>query len=516
MGPWPAGLERLRPLALLPDGEFWLAREIRDGQAALLVVKIHREEGLPAQAQVLRVPDHDPIEYLGGGTYGEVLLYQERDTGRRVAVKFFTRGGGSLEWQMLQAEVKQLALLADDPGIVQIKDVEPAAQPPYYVMTYAEHGSLAKRLAEKGPLPVRQALALFRRTAEALAYVHAKGVRHCDLKPGNVLLDARDRPLLADFGQAHLASDLSPALGTFFYMAPEQATLEAVIADTRWDVYSLGALVHALVTGKPPHEDQTVLLTLNRTAHLPRRLEKYRHWVTTRPRPTAHHRAKGMDRRLAEIVDQCLEVDPERRFHDAGAVLAALDRRQRHLRRRPLLIFGLIAPVVVMLTMTAFGALVGSGALGQAQDVLAQQLQTNDKVMSQLVVNVLQNQLDDRVSLVERRASDPSLIADLKDTPQVVVGAAAEAASWRRNCVTSCCASRSTTGKATSSSGRWSTHADTSWRTSFRSRNCTAAPGPGATGSTATATSSATRGSGSRPSTTSTCRSLTWPRASMN
>ncbi len=321
-GPWPAGLERLRPLALLPDGEFWLARELRQGAVSLLAVKITRQEGTQPQALVLRVPDHDPIDYLGSGTYGEVLLYQERSTGRRVAVKFFTRGGGSLEWQMLQAEVKQLALMGDDPGIIQIKDVEPASQPPFYIMTYAEHGSLAKHLADEGPMPVREALRIFRHTAEALAYVHAKGVRHCDLKPGNVLLDARDRPLLADFGQAHLASDLSPALGTFFYMAPEQANLEPSIADTRWDVYSLGALMYALVTGQPPHEDQAMLQTLHNTASLSRRLQKYRDWVARQPSPAKHRRVKGMDRRLADIIGQCLEIDPgpqtSRRRHRPG------------------------------------------------------------------------------------------------------------------------------------------------------------------------------------------------------
>jgi hypothetical protein len=363
---------------------------------------------------VLRVADHEPIDYLGAGTYGEVLLYRELATGRRVAVKFFTHTGGSLEWQLLQAEVKQLAMMDDDPGIVQIKDVEPAGQPPYYIMTYAEHGSLGKRLAETGPMPVAQALRIFRRAAEALAYVHAKGVRHCDLKLGNVLLDAVDRPLLADFGQAHLASDLSPALGTFFYMAPEQATLEPGLADTRWDVYGLGALMYALVTGKPPHEDREMLETLNRTSNLPHRLQKYREWVRKNPPPRAHRRVKGMDRRLADIISHCLEVDPTNRPHDAGAVVEALDRRRKDHRRQPLLLFGLIAPVVVMLVMTGFGALVGSSVLGQAQDALGSQVCSNEEVMARLVANVLHNRLDTRVAEVQRRAADPVLLTDLR------------------------------------------------------------------------------------------------------
>ena len=133
----------------------------------------------------------------------------------------------------------QLARLYGDPGIVQLQDLEPDASPPYCILTYAEGGSLADRLKD-GPLPVSEALHIFRDAATALAYVHAKGIIHCDLKPGNVLRDARGKALLADFGQAHLASDLTPALGTFFYMAPEQADLSVTIPDTRWDVYAPG------------------------------------------------------------------------------------------------------------------------------------------------------------------------------------------------------------------------------------------------------------------------------------
>src|SRR5262249_20923922 len=154
------------------------------------------------------------------------------------------------------------------------------------------------------------------------------------------LLDARGRALLADFGQAHLSCDASPALGTFFYMAPEQADLEKQIPDTRWDVYALGALLHALLLGRPPRADLTLRRELEGTAELPHRLRRYRDSVRRLPLSRAHRHVKGMDRALAQILERCLDVNPDQRFRDAGAVLEALDRRAQQQRRRPLLIFG--------------------------------------------------------------------------------------------------------------------------------------------------------------------------------
>jgi hypothetical protein len=362
----------------------------------------------PGQAAASRhVPGYRLAEPLGAGTYGEVWLAEEERTGIRVAIKFLAHGTG-LEWQLVQAEVKQLALLHADPGIVQLLDVELEACPPYYVMAYAERGSLARRL-EQGPLPLGEAVEVFRQVAEALAYVHAKGVRHCDLKPGNVLLNARRRALIADFGQAHLSTDASPALGTFFYMAPEQADLVRQIPDTRWDVYGLGAIFYALLTGHPPRETAEARAELGGTPDLRERLRRYREWVTKAPRPDAHRRVPGMDRRLAEIVDGCLEVDPERRLHDAGAVLAALARRERLRRQRPLLVFGFVAQVLLFLLMGGIAAWAATAAVARSEAALVEQLLESDQVAASLVANGVQEQVRARLRLLERFANDPAL-----------------------------------------------------------------------------------------------------------
>jgi hypothetical protein len=365
-----------------------------------------------------QVPGYEVSNPLGKGTYGEVWRAREKSTGIRVAIKFFAHGTGQ-QWLFLQEEVKRLAELDGVQGIVQLKDVAPDARPPYYVMAYYDQGSLAERL-EKGPLPLPEALALFRQVAEALAYVHAKGIRHCDLKPGNVLLDARGRAVIADFGQAHFSSDASPALGTFFYMAPEQADLSRQIPDTRWDVYGLGALFYALLTGHPPHEDDDFRRQLGGTAELSHRLHRYREYIRRAPRPTEHHRVRGMDRALVDILDRCLELDPEKRLRDAGEVLAALDRRERRHRQRPWLLFGLAAPVLLLLFMAAAGFGLGEAALENSRRDLTAQFLENEEVNARLVANVVQEHIEARIKLL--RAFDRpylSCAATCKDRRQL-------------------------------------------------------------------------------------------------
>jgi predicted Ser/Thr protein kinase len=353
------------------------------------------------------------VRLLGEGTFGKVWLYAQHESDKPVAVKFFTRGT-SRQFRGLLAEVKKLALLDGDPGIVQVYDVEADAVPPYFVMTYAPGGSLAQLLAARGKLPVPEALALFRRVTEALAYVHAKGIRHCDLKPGNVLLDAVGRPLVADFGQAHLHGEVTPALGTFFYMGPDQAEVGKSIPDTRWDVYGLGALFYAMLTGRPPRESAALRDELARTGDLAHRLTRYREWLHQAPHPDAHRRLPGMDRRLAALIDRCLELDPGKRLRDAGAVLAALDRRDRHRRRRPLLLFGLVAPVALLLAMLFAGILFGRQTVHDSEGALTRQLLNNDLVAAHLIANVVQEKLDDRARVLDRRARAPALARAVK------------------------------------------------------------------------------------------------------
>ncbi|MEM9943226.1 MAG: serine/threonine-protein kinase, partial [Planctomycetota bacterium] len=176
--------------------------------------------------------------FVGRGSYGEVWLATDLKTGRQVAIKFYLHGSGQ-QIKRLADEVEKLVVLSADRYVVQLLDVGWEAEPPYYVMEYIEHGSLEDLLRFQGSIDTVEAVELFRELALGMMHLHGKGILHCDLKPGNVLLDEGGRPRVADFGQSRLTSDQSAALGTLFYMAPEQADTTAV-PDSGWDVYALG------------------------------------------------------------------------------------------------------------------------------------------------------------------------------------------------------------------------------------------------------------------------------------
>ena len=187
----------------------------------------------------------------------------------------------------------------------------------YFSMGFVDGQCLSARIAD-GPLPAREAAELVRTVAEAVQYAHDNGVVHRDLKPGNIILDRQGNPRITDFGLAKLTeshSDLTgtgQVLGTPGYMAPEQAAAQASTVGHLSDIYSLGAILYCLLTGRPPFQAATPLETLlqvqNQESVPPRQLNP----------------SVPLD--LDTIVMKCLDKSPSRRYSSAGKLEEDLGR----------------------------------------------------------------------------------------------------------------------------------------------------------------------------------------------
>ncbi|HVA51807.1 MAG TPA: serine/threonine protein kinase [Pirellulales bacterium] len=362
-----------------------------------------RERSLHPTRPPLQVPGYRAERFLGAGAYGQVWVAVDTNTGRRVAIKFYLHRGG-LDWAVLTREVERLALLFADRYVVQLIEVGWDSDPPYFVMEYLDRGSLADRL-NAGPLPMHDAVDLFRDVAIGLVHAHGKGILHCDLKPANVLLDQDGHPRLADFGQSRLSTEQSPSLGTLFYMAPEQADLKAV-PDARWDVYALGALLYAMLTGNAPHRSDKALAYIQQAEGLEEQLSRYRQFIEQAPRLKLHRHLSGVDRALTEIVHRCLAVDPHRRFANPQAVIDALHSRNARRSRRPLLVLGLVGPFVLLSIVSLFGYNVFETALDDSRDALTRRALEADRFAAQFVAETVARELDQRWRILERVASE--------------------------------------------------------------------------------------------------------------
>lgn len=363
------------------------------------------------RAPVVSVPGLTILRCLGEGAYGSVWQAREKNTGKLVAVKVYSHRGG-LDWSLLSREVEKLAILYTSRNVVGLLEVGWDSDPPYYVMEYLERGSLAGLLAD-GPLPVREAVRIAKGILLALVHAHGSGILHCDLKPANVLLDADLESRLCDFGQSRLSYEQAPALGTLFYMAPEQADLKAV-PDARWDVYALGAVLYQLICGAPPHRTPENERRIEAATSLEERLAVYRQLVRDGAKPSLHLRVRGVDRRLAEIVDHCLEPDQEKRFPNAQAVLDALEQRERARSFRPLLALGGLGPVLLMLALGLFYLDSMRDAVDSAARNVTTRALESDVLTVEILARSVARELEKRTAELEELARDPDLQSAIK------------------------------------------------------------------------------------------------------
>ncbi|HVZ49112.1 MAG TPA: serine/threonine-protein kinase, partial [Gemmatimonadaceae bacterium] len=268
-----------------------------------------------------RLQDHLGTGYaiqaeLGGGGMSRVFVAEETALARRVVIKVLHPTlAATVSAERFEREILLVAGL-NHPNIVPVLSAGECRGLPYFIMPFIEGESLRARIT-RGPLSVREALAVLKDVVRALAYAHNAGVVHRDIKPANILLTGA-AAVVADFGVAKAVSaarergivtrsgeitGVGISLGTPQYMAPEQAAADPA-ADHRVDLYALGIVAYEMLTGSPPFHGRTPQALL--TAQL-----------TELPMPVAARRY-DVPVGVASLVMQCLEKNPADRPRSAG------------------------------------------------------------------------------------------------------------------------------------------------------------------------------------------------------
>ena len=260
------------------------------------------------------------IEPLGRGGMGRVYRGLDERLDRPVAVKLIYDDDVSYRDQRHACAVEALvAARLNHPGIVQVLDSGFDDGRCFVVMELAAGRTLAELLREGGALPVERALGFAAQVADALDEAHRQGMVHCDVKPGNLIIDEDDRVRLIDFGIARVASSASglgkqELHGSARYVAPEQ--VEGAPIDGRTDLYSLGVVLFEMLTGRPPFVGVSVASTLaQRLAADP---------------PPLRPLVAAAPPEVEQIVRRALAREPDGRFRTAGDLRDALQAtRQR-------------------------------------------------------------------------------------------------------------------------------------------------------------------------------------------
>jgi WD40 repeat protein len=333
---------------------------------------------------------------------GVIYKAHQLSLDRAVALKMIltVRLPGEAGMRRFRAEAEAVASL-EHPNIVPIYEVGDAEGHPYFTMKFVAGGSLASRVREFGsthegeyqgtaaPQPGSQArqargVVLLSKVARAVHHAHRCGILHRDLKPSNILLDEREEPLVTDFGLAKHMEVEEPltlsgvVLGTPNYMAPEQASGKNRLLTTAADVYSLGAILYELLTGRPPFQAGTPLETLRQV-------------VEDEPRrPSAINQC--VDRDLETITLKSLHKDPARRYGSAEELAEDLERwlrhepilarrthvaerafkwAKRHPARAAIVLLALVAPAVMIAVLLFSNAMVRRANLETQENLYA-------------------------------------------------------------------------------------------------------------------------------------------------
>jgi hypothetical protein len=288
------------------------------------------DPGDPGQLPVIdgalgrEVGDYLILERIGTGGMGVVYRAYHHEARRFVALKLIkaewwgdsTEGSDREAQSRFRNEAQALAQLEHD-HIVPIYDVGHADGLVYFAMRLIKGQSLSAVIQGDGPIDPRRAASYMVPIARAVQHAHDRQILHRDLKPGNVMLDADDRPLLIDLGLCKsleataFTSVGGKPMGTAEYMSPEQARGERDVG-IAVDIYGLGATLFALLAGRPPFSGTSQAVVLRKV------VEEDPDWPAERDRPVG--------RELKAICLKCLEKDPSRRFRSAGELAETLRR----------------------------------------------------------------------------------------------------------------------------------------------------------------------------------------------
>jgi len=276
------------------------------------------EPGGPDQDGRLRLGDYELLEEVARGGMGVVYRARQLSLNRIVALKVVLHGPfSSADFvRRFQHEAQAVAALRH-PNIVAIYEIGEHNGSHFLSLEFIDGGNFAD-LVRHRPLPARRAAGYLKIIAEAVEHAHQRGVLHRDLKPSNILLDVFDQPRVTDFGLAKLASQdaaltvTGEVLGSPHYMPPEQAAGKFSDNTPASDVYSLGAILYELLTGRPPFQGETLQAILDHVQNAepvpPRRLNP------------------GTPVDLETICLKCLQKEPARRYGSAQALADDLGR----------------------------------------------------------------------------------------------------------------------------------------------------------------------------------------------
>src|SRR5213596_2607190 len=278
--------------------------------------------GSSAARMQMEFGDYKLLEEIGRGGQGVVYRAHQQSLNRTVALKVIGLGQWATKTHLKRFRLEaEAAASLEHPGIVPIHEVGEGEGTCYFSMGFIE-GDQLDEIAKSEVMPVRCAAELIAKVARIVHYAHEHHILHRDIKPGNILLDAKGEPHLTDFGLARLVETESTVtrtmevLGTPSYMAPEQAVGNNAAVSSVTDVYGLGAVLYQLLTGQPPFAGGTTYETIKLL-------------LDTEPRQPRLLNPK-IDRDLSTTCLKCLEKDPKRRYSSALALAEDLERWLKH------------------------------------------------------------------------------------------------------------------------------------------------------------------------------------------